>query len=115
MFHQLLQIPWDTQSPLLHLNLITLKFGVKFFRRVLQLKFSTKCSLKEFRGNNLCSTSLMITLSINTQCLALFHQAVEIYGKFYTSDSLLEPVLYWRINYRLCLEHRVALEQTGMS
>ena len=47
--------------------------------------------------------------------LALFHQAVEIYGKFYTSDSLLETVLYWRINCRLCLEHRVALEQTGMS
>ena len=94
MFHQLLQIPRDTQSPLLHLNLITLKFGVKFFRRVLQTKFIKQCSLKEFRRNNLCSTSLMITLSINTKCLALFHQAVEIYRKLYTSDCLLEPVLY---------------------
>ena len=41
----------------------------------------------------------MITLSNNTKGLALLHHQVEeIYGKVYTSDSLLETVLYWGIN-----------------
>ena len=40
----------------------------------------------------------MITLSNNTKGLALLHQVEEIYGKVYTSDSLLEMVLYWGIN-----------------
>ena len=40
----------------------------------------------------------MITLSNNTKGLALLHQVEEIYGKVYTSDSLLETVLYWGIN-----------------
>ena len=40
----------------------------------------------------------MITLSNNTKGLALLHQVVEIYGKVYTSDSLLEMVLYWGLN-----------------
>ena len=48
--------------------------------------------------NQLCSASLMITLSNSTKGLALLHQVVEIYGKVYTSDSLLEMVLYWQLN-----------------
>ena len=40
----------------------------------------------------------MITLSNNTKGLALLHQVEEIYGKVYSSDSLLETVLYWGIN-----------------
>ena len=40
----------------------------------------------------------MNTLSNNTKGLALLHQVEEIYGKVYTSDSLLETVLYWGIN-----------------
>ena len=40
----------------------------------------------------------MITLSNNTKSLALLHQVEGIYGKVYTSDSLLEMVLYWGIN-----------------
>ena len=40
----------------------------------------------------------MITLSNNTKGLALLQQVEEIYGKVYTSDSLLETVLYWGIN-----------------
>ena len=40
----------------------------------------------------------MITLSINMKGLALLHQVEEMYGKVYTSDSLLEKVLYWGIN-----------------
>ena len=40
----------------------------------------------------------MIILSNNTKGLAKFHQEEEIYGKVYTSDSLLETVLYWGIN-----------------
>ena len=40
----------------------------------------------------------MITLSDNTKGLALLQQVEEIYGKVYTSDSLLETVLYWGIN-----------------
>ena len=40
----------------------------------------------------------MITLSNNTKGLALLHQVEEIYEKVYTSDSLLETVLYWGIN-----------------
>ena len=40
----------------------------------------------------------MITLSNNSKGLALLHQVEEIYGKVYTSDSLLETVLYWGIN-----------------
>ena len=40
----------------------------------------------------------MITLSYNTKGLALLQQVEEIYGKVYTSDSLLETVLYWGIN-----------------
>ena len=40
----------------------------------------------------------MITLSNNTKGLALLHQVEEIYGKVYTSDSLLETVLYWGMN-----------------
>ena len=40
----------------------------------------------------------MITLSNNTKGLALLHQVEKIYGKVYTSDSLLETVLYWGIN-----------------
>ena len=40
----------------------------------------------------------MITLFNNTKGLALLHQVEEIYGKVYTSDSLLETVLYWGIN-----------------
>ena len=52
----------------------------------------------------------MITLSINMKGLALLHQVEEIYGKVYTSDSLLEMVLYWGINCRpkngfFCLSH----------
>ena len=43
----------------------------------------------------------MITLSYNTKGLALLHQVEEIYGKVYTSDSLLETVLYWGINCTL--------------
>ena len=43
----------------------------------------------------------MITLSNNTKGLALLHQVEEIYGKVYTSDSLLEMVLYWGINCTL--------------
>ena len=39
----------------------------------------------------------MITLSNNTKGLVLLHQVEEIYGKVYTSDSLLETVLYWII------------------
>ena len=46
----------------------------------------------------------MITLSNNTKGLALLHQVEEIYGKVYTSDSLLETVLYWGIN---CTQKRV--------
>ena len=46
----------------------------------------------------------MITLSINTKGLALFHQVVEIFGKFYTNDSLWETVLYWGINCIKTLE-----------
>ena len=44
----------------------------------------------------------MITLSNNTKGLDLLHQVEEIYGKVYTSDSLLETVLYWGIN---CTTH----------
>ena len=40
----------------------------------------------------------MITLTNNTKGLALLPQVEEIYGKVHTSDSLLETVLYWRIN-----------------
>ena len=40
----------------------------------------------------------MITLSNNTKVLVLLHQVEEIYRKVYTSDSLLEMVLYWGIN-----------------
>ena len=40
----------------------------------------------------------MITLSNNTKGLALLHQVGKIHGKVYTSDSLLETVLYWGIN-----------------
>ena len=40
----------------------------------------------------------MITLSRNTKGLALLHQVEEIYGKVYTSDFLLETVLYRGIN-----------------
>ena len=40
----------------------------------------------------------MITLSNNTKGLDLLHQVEEIYGKVYTSDSLLETVLCWGIN-----------------
>ena len=40
----------------------------------------------------------MITLSNNTKRLVLLNQVEEIYGKVYTSDSLLETVLYWGIN-----------------
>ena len=40
----------------------------------------------------------MINLSNNTKGLALLHQVEEIYGKVYTSDSLLETDLYWGIN-----------------
>ena len=43
----------------------------------------------------------MITLSNNTKGLALLQQVEEIYGKVYTSDSLLETVLYWGINCTL--------------
>ena len=39
----------------------------------------------------------MITLSNNTKGLALLQQVEVIYGKVYTSDSLLETVLYWGI------------------
>ena len=52
----------------------------------------------EFRRNLLCSASLMIILSYYTKGLALLHQVEEIYGQVYTSDSLLETVLYWGIN-----------------
>ena len=47
----------------------------------------------------------MITLSNNTKGLALLYQVEEIYGKVYTSESLLEKVLYWGIN---CI-HKVGL------
>ena len=40
----------------------------------------------------------MNTLSNSTKGLALHHQVEEIYGKVYTSGSLLETVLYWGIN-----------------
>ena len=40
----------------------------------------------------------MITLSNNAKGLALPLQVEEIYGKVYTSDSLLETVLCWGIN-----------------
>ena len=40
----------------------------------------------------------MITLSNNTNGLALLHKVVEIYGKVYTSDSLLQKVLFWLLN-----------------
>ena len=40
----------------------------------------------------------MITLSDNTKGLALLHQVEEIYGKVYTSDSLLEMIFDWVIN-----------------
>ena len=43
----------------------------------------------------------MVTLSKNTKGSALLHQVEEIYGKVYTSDSLLETVLYWGINCTL--------------
>ena len=46
----------------------------------------------------------MITLSNNTKGLALLRQVEEIYGKVYTSDSLLETVLYWGIN---CTKQRI--------
>ena len=46
----------------------------------------------------------MITLSNNTKGLALLQQVEEIYGKVYTSDSLLETVLYWGINCTKCIE-----------
>ena len=42
----------------------------------------------------------MITLSDYTIGLALLHQVEEIYGKVYTSDFLLEMVLYWGISCR---------------
>ena len=45
----------------------------------------------------------MITFSNNIKGLALLHQMEEIYGKVYTSDSLLETVLYWRINCNVVL------------
>ena len=46
----------------------------------------------------------MITLSNNTKGLALLHQVEKIYGKIYTSESLMETVLYWGINciYKTC-------------
>ena len=46
----------------------------------------------------------MITLSNNTKGLASIHQVEEIYGKVYTSDSLLEAVLYWGINCSVSLK-----------
>ena len=54
----------------------------------------------------------MITLSDNAKGLALLHQIEEIYGKVYTSDSLLEMVLYWGINSRLKLNSQCAVGST---
>ena len=52
----------------------------------------------------------MITLSNNIKGLALPHQVEEIYGKVYTSDSLLETVLYWGINCTLMtVSHHASL------
>ena len=56
----------------------------------------------------------MITLSNNTKGLALLHQVEEIYGKVYTSDSLLETVLYWGINCSSVVRHlSLVLEVPG--
>ena len=46
----------------------------------------------------------MITLSKSTKALALLHQVIETYGKVYTSNSLLELVLYWGLNCAICHE-----------
>ena len=53
----------------------------------------------------------MITLSDNKKGLALLHQVEEMYGKVYTSDSLLETVLYWGI-YCTYLQHWIEKSQT---
>ena len=47
----------------------------------------------------------MITLTNDTKGLALLPQVEEIYGKVHTSDSLLETVLYWRINCSSVVRH----------
>ena len=45
----------------------------------------------------------MITPTNNTKSLALLHQVEEIYQKVYTSDPLLETVLYGGINCTIFL------------
>ena len=56
----------------------------------------------------------MITLSNNTKGLALLQQVEEIYGKVYTSDSLLETVLYWGINCTIAVTLHLLLKTGKM-